>query len=76
MHSIESRWVKDFIIMHSIESRWVKDFIIMHSIESRWVKDFIMMHSIESRWVKGPETILYAGTSTHLSARKLHRLGQ
>ena len=33
------------------------------------------MHSIESRHVKGPENILFAGMSTHLSAQKLYRLG-
>ena len=32
---------------------------------------FIKMHSIESRCVKGPENILSAGTSLHLSAQKI-----
>ena len=45
---------------------------------SHWhVKDFFMKtHSIESRCVIGPETILFAGSSLHMTARKLYRLGQ
>ena len=35
---------------------------------------FIKTHSIES--VKGPENILFVGSSLHLSARKLYRLEQ
>ena len=36
----------------------------------------IKTHGIESRWVTGPENILFAGASVHLSARTFYRLGQ
>ena len=35
---------------------------------------FIKTGSIENRCVIGPETILFAGASVHLSARKFYRL--
>ena len=37
---------------------------------------FIKTHCIYNRCVKGPENILFAGTSLRLSARKVYRLGQ
>ena len=37
---------------------------------------FIKTHSFESSCVIGPENILFAGASVHLSARKFYRLGQ
>ena len=37
---------------------------------------FIKTHRIESRCVIGPEHLLFAGASLHLSARKFYRLGQ
>ena len=37
---------------------------------------FIKMHSAESRCVVGPENILFAGVSVHLSDQKFYRLGQ
>jgi len=39
-------------------------------------RSFIKTHSIESRCVIGPENILFAGASVHLSAQKLYMLGQ
>ena len=33
-------------------------------------------HSIEGRCVIGPENILFAGASVHLSAQTFYRLGQ
>ena len=36
---------------------------------------FIKMHSIESRCFTGPENILFAGMSTHLSAREFLEAG-
>ena len=37
---------------------------------------FFKQNSIKSRCVIGLETILFAGVSVHLSARKYYRLGQ
>ena len=37
---------------------------------------FIKTYSIEIRCVIGPEDILFAGASVHLSAWKFYRLGQ
>ena len=39
-------------------------------------RNFIRTHSFESRCVIGPENILIAGASVHLSTRKLYRLRQ
>ena len=36
---------------------------------------FIKSHSIKSRCIRGPENILCAGASMHLSARKFYRMG-
>ena len=36
---------------------------------------FIKTHSIKRRCAIGPENLLFAGASVHLSARKFYRLG-
>ena len=38
-----------------------------------WERIFIEAHSIESRCVIGPENILFAGASVHLSAQNFHK---
>ena len=51
----------------------LKPFVSFLTLASE--RTFIKKHSIESRWVTGPENILFAGTSVHLSSWKLYRLG-
>ena len=45
-------------------------------LDSHTAPEQCKIHSTENRCIIGPENIIFAGASVHLSARKFDRLGQ